>query len=195
MFPEPKQQSINLLRLVTQGVGIHNTQIAPELCWCSGATWIPKDRGAQWATVHGIAKSQTQLSEWHFHFRKQTKGWHHPGFNFLSNMAELIFRILINCSSWLGLLLSLNCWLPPGLWGCGHHLFKPLNLNSASGRFNQSSWRVDDNKERKENMVPNATAEQKVLRGALINYQKHWPDSRAKFHLNLPPGRTIPRSF
>ena len=130
-----------------------------------------------------------------FHFRKQPKGWHHPGSNFLPKMAELIFRILINCSSCLGPLLSLNCWLPPGLWGCGHHLFKPLHLNSSSGRFNQSSWRVDDNKERKENMAPNATAEQKVLRGALINYQKHRPDLRTKFHLNLPPGRTIPRSF
>ena len=177
---------------MTQGVGIHNTQIAPELCWYSWATWIPMDRGAQWATVHGIAKSQTQLSDWHFHFRKQPKGWHHPGFNFLSNMAKLIFRILINCCSWMGPLLSLNCWLPPGLWGCAHHLFKPLNLNSASGRFNQSSWRVDDNKERKENMVPNATAEQKVLRGALINYQKHWPDSRAKFHLTCLQGGRFP---
>ena len=26
------------------------------------------DRGAWWATVHGIAKSQTQLSDFHFHF-------------------------------------------------------------------------------------------------------------------------------
>jgi len=24
---------------------------------------IPKDRGAWWATVHGVAKSQTQLSD------------------------------------------------------------------------------------------------------------------------------------
>ena len=26
------------------------------------------DRGAWWATVHGVAKSQTQLSDSHFHF-------------------------------------------------------------------------------------------------------------------------------
>ena len=26
------------------------------------------DRGAWWATVHGVAKSQTRLSAWHFHF-------------------------------------------------------------------------------------------------------------------------------
>ena len=51
---------------------------------------------------------------------------------------------------------------------------------------------MDDNKERKENMVPNATAEQKVLRGALINYQKHWPDSRAKFHLTCLQGGRFP---
>ena len=26
------------------------------------------DRGAWWATVHGVAKSLTRLSDWHFHF-------------------------------------------------------------------------------------------------------------------------------
>ena len=47
----------------------------------------------------------------------------------------------------------------------------------------------------KENTILNATAEQKGLRGALINYEKHKPDLRTKFQLNLPPGRMIPRSF
>ena len=28
----------------------------------------PMDRGAWWATVHGVAKSQTQLSHFHFLF-------------------------------------------------------------------------------------------------------------------------------
>ena len=28
---------------------------------------IPMDRGARWATVHGVAKSQTQLSTAHFY--------------------------------------------------------------------------------------------------------------------------------
>ena len=32
---------------------------------------IPVDRGAWWATVHGVTESQTRLSEQHFHF--------HPG--------------------------------------------------------------------------------------------------------------------
>ena len=27
----------------------------------------PMDRRPRWATVHGVAKSQTQLSNWHFH--------------------------------------------------------------------------------------------------------------------------------
>ena len=30
----------------------------------------PMDRGAWWATVHGVAKSQTQLSNFHFHFQR-----------------------------------------------------------------------------------------------------------------------------
>ena len=32
------------------------------------------DRGGWWATVHGVAKSQTQLSNFHFHFLTFT--WH-----------------------------------------------------------------------------------------------------------------------
>ena len=28
----------------------------------------PRDRGAWWATVHGVTKSQTGLSNFHFHF-------------------------------------------------------------------------------------------------------------------------------
>ena len=28
----------------------------------------PMDRGAWWATVHGVAKNLTQLSDYHFHF-------------------------------------------------------------------------------------------------------------------------------
>ena len=29
-----------------------------------------RDTGAWWATVHGVTKSQTQLSDYHFHFRR-----------------------------------------------------------------------------------------------------------------------------
>ena len=32
----------------------------------------PMDRGAWYATVHGVAKSRTQLSDFHFHFIKGT---------------------------------------------------------------------------------------------------------------------------
>ena len=36
---------------------------------CSILAWrIPKNGGAWWAAVHGVTKSQTQLSEFHFHF-------------------------------------------------------------------------------------------------------------------------------
>ena len=33
-------------------------------------SWLENfmDRGAWWATVHGVAKSQAQLSDEHFHF-------------------------------------------------------------------------------------------------------------------------------
>ena len=35
---------------------------------------VPVDRGSWWATVHGIAKSQTQLSDiFTFHFRDMIK--------------------------------------------------------------------------------------------------------------------------
>ena len=30
------------------------------------------DRGAWWATVHGVAKSQTQMTGQHFHFQGNT---------------------------------------------------------------------------------------------------------------------------
>ena len=30
----------------------------------------PMDRGAWWATVHGVAKSQTQLERLHYHFQR-----------------------------------------------------------------------------------------------------------------------------
>ena len=35
--------------------------------------WNPMDRGAWWATVHGIAKSQTQLSDYHTHYVGETQ--------------------------------------------------------------------------------------------------------------------------
>ena len=28
------------------------------------------DRGAWWATVHGVSKSETWVSDWHFHFQR-----------------------------------------------------------------------------------------------------------------------------
>ena len=33
----------------------------------------PMDKGAWWATIHGVTKSQTRLSDFHFHFSKCIK--------------------------------------------------------------------------------------------------------------------------
>ena len=33
----------------------------------------PKDRGAWWATVHGVAKSQARLGDFHIHTKFQSK--------------------------------------------------------------------------------------------------------------------------
>ena len=43
------------------------------------------ERGASWATVHGVTKSQTQLSWTHFHERENIKAYpgaweFHPGY-------------------------------------------------------------------------------------------------------------------
>ena len=44
-------------------------------CWDWVGAWrIPMDRGAWWATVHEVAKSQTRLSDLHFCFFN-TFGW------------------------------------------------------------------------------------------------------------------------
>jgi len=46
------------VRSPEKGVATHSSIVA----------WrIPIDRGAWWATVHGVAKSQTQLRDFHFH--------------------------------------------------------------------------------------------------------------------------------
>ena len=42
----------------------------------------PMDRGAWWATVHGVAKSQTELSNVHFHFE---------------NLSNLCHKLLCVC--------------------------------------------------------------------------------------------------
>ena len=45
----------------------------------------PMDRGAWWATVHGVAKNQTRLSNQHFHFRSH-----------LGRLGHLLFCATIN---------------------------------------------------------------------------------------------------
>ena len=47
----------------------HEGNGTPLQCSCLGS---PMDRGAWWATVHGVAKSQTRLSEFTFmHWRRK----------------------------------------------------------------------------------------------------------------------------
>ena len=49
----------------------------------------PMDRGAWWATVHGITKSQTRLSDFHFSFALETYMpgyWGFPGGPAVKNM-------------------------------------------------------------------------------------------------------------
>ena len=51
--------------LLEEGMATHSSILA----------WrIPMDRGAWWATVHGVTKSQTQLSHWAQHRMEQTAG-------------------------------------------------------------------------------------------------------------------------
>ena len=50
---ETRVQSLSGKDLLEEGMAIHSSILA----------WrIPMDRGAWWATVHGVAKSQTRLS-------------------------------------------------------------------------------------------------------------------------------------
>ena len=50
------------------------------------------DRGTWWATAHGVAKSRTQLSKWHFHFSGTNQSVVH--------MLMLILKLPF--STWLG---------------------------------------------------------------------------------------------
>ena len=57
----------------------------------------PMDKGVWWATVHGIAKSQTRLNDWHTH--RQRKFWRHsfvyiPLFLILKHKALYCYFIL-----------------------------------------------------------------------------------------------------
>ena len=48
-----------------EGMAIHSS----ILSWR-----IPMDRGAWWATVYGVTKSRTRLSDFHFHFHSRVNG-------------------------------------------------------------------------------------------------------------------------
>ena len=72
----------------------------------------PRDGGAWWAAVHGVAKSWTRLSDW----AQRVKGWPLAGLvvcKFLPNSWE---RALTSC-----LFLGLRTSTPPG---------SPLNLST-----------------------------------------------------------------
>ena len=69
----------------------------------------PMDRGAWKATVHGVAKSWTRLSDFtslHFNHKQSRKFWS-------------ILRVLIS----IGLFSLLSQWLPPGL-----HILRHLGI-------------------------------------------------------------------
>ena len=48
--------------------------------------WI-EDRGAWWITVHEVAKSQTQLSNFHFKFSEGLKAW-----NIISDIEDKLIK-------------------------------------------------------------------------------------------------------
>ena len=130
----------------------------------------PMDRGAWWATVRGVAKSQTQLSEKHFHFHvwqwyKRLESYQISWYSGDSGEAE--GRVVINSSKkWEGLLPFKNespyhhpnkkeskCLLKgPRLpekasgghcsWqeGTGHSVEKLHQAFLAGGRFRKSSF-------------------------------------------------------
>ena len=63
----------------------------------------PTDRGAWWATVHGVAKMQAPLSNWHFHFTFMIVDDAWSPFN--SNTPTY------TCASVWPLSRQLSCWL------------------------------------------------------------------------------------
>ena len=48
------------------------------------------DRGAWWATVHGVAKSQTQLSDSHFHLKSQIVNILGPAGHLMPNSSSSV---------------------------------------------------------------------------------------------------------
>ena len=48
--------------------------------------WI-EDRGAWWITVHEVAKSQTQLSDFQFKFSEGLKAW-----NIISDIEDKLIK-------------------------------------------------------------------------------------------------------
>ena len=55
---EARVQSLGWEDPLEEGMTTHSS----ILCW-----WIPMDRRAWWATIRGVAKSPTQVSDFHFH--------------------------------------------------------------------------------------------------------------------------------
>ena len=58
-----------MLETQVPSLGWEDPLVKGMVTYSSILAWrIPMDRGAWWATVHGIAKSQTQLSNFTFSF-------------------------------------------------------------------------------------------------------------------------------
>ena len=66
------------------------------------------DRGAWWAIVHGVAKSQTQLSKQHFHFLLMSSGDGDIFFNRSQSQIfpKSIYRVLTVLTKVLGAFLT-----------------------------------------------------------------------------------------
>ena len=64
----------------------------------------PMDTGAWWATVHGVAKSRTGLSNFHFHNRNS-----HRSRRKINMLNFALFHDFIQASS---ILINLRSWIP-----------------------------------------------------------------------------------
>ena len=70
------------------------------------------DRGAWWATVHGVAKSQTQLGDFHFDFQVPSQVSRRE--TYIPNMAQRVKFYLPWCGS-DSVLFFLGTWSLPGI--------------------------------------------------------------------------------
>ena len=79
----PEELWIEVCDIVQGGIGEGNG--TPLQCFCLGN---PMDRGAWWATVHGVAKGWTRLSDFTFTFQ-----YHAPEKEMATHSSTLAWRI------------------------------------------------------------------------------------------------------